>query len=211
MRPTPFMHVQTLSRTVLTAWPSRSPSWTPAWRRVSSSEICNLSVDWACNFLLSYSVMYSLMLYSKPLLYIKLIKPMSCCFAVSLQDINMRKAFKSSTVQDQQVLSKGSMPNSVAAIYNNSDRPPPLSTLTAYRYWMCCKKLIFTFSVTASDFMWEIALYREDSTDAMKFYSDPSYFFELWKEKMLQDTEDKRKERRRQRVKSLPTALFLCI
>ncbi|XP_034746843.1 wiskott-Aldrich syndrome protein family member 3-like [Etheostoma cragini] len=91
---------------------------------------------------------------------------------VSLQDINMRKAFKRSTVQDQQVLSKGSTPNSVAEMYNGSDRPPPLSTLTAY---------------------------REDSTDAMKFYSDPSYFFELWKEKMLQDTEDKRKERRRQR------------
>lgn len=42
--------------------------------------------------------------------------------------------------------------------------------------------------------------HREDSTDAMKFYSDPSYFFDLWKEKMLQDTEDKRRERRRQRV-----------
>ncbi|XP_075958538.1 actin-binding protein WASF3-like [Anarhichas minor] len=91
---------------------------------------------------------------------------------VSLQDINLRKAFKSSTVQDQQVLSKGSTPNSVAEMYNSSDRPPPLSDLTAY---------------------------REDSTDAMKFYSDPSYFFDLWREKMLQDTEDKRKERRRQR------------
>lgn len=91
---------------------------------------------------------------------------------VSLQDINMRKAFKSSTVQDQQVLSKGSTPNSVAEMYNSSDRPPPLNTLTAY---------------------------REDSTDAMRFYSDPSYFFDLWKEKMLQDTEDKRKERRKQR------------
>ncbi|AWP00115.1 V-type proton ATPase catalytic subunit A [Scophthalmus maximus] len=91
---------------------------------------------------------------------------------VSLQDINMRKAFKSSAAQDQQVLSKHSTPNSVADMYNGSDRPPPLSTLTAY---------------------------REDSTDAIKFYSDPLYFFDLWKEKMLQDTEDKRKERRRQR------------
>lgn len=91
---------------------------------------------------------------------------------VSLQDINMRKAFKSSTVQNQQVLSKGSAPSSVADMYNSSDRPPPLGNLTAY---------------------------REDSTDAMNFYSDPSYFFDLWKEKMLQDTEDKRKERRRQR------------
>ncbi|KAK5887572.1 hypothetical protein CesoFtcFv8_016166 [Champsocephalus esox] len=91
---------------------------------------------------------------------------------VSLQDINMRKAFKSSTVQDQQVLSQDSIPSSVAEMHNSSDKPPPLSTLTAY---------------------------REDSIDAMKYYSDPSYFFELWKEKMLQDTEDKRKERRRQR------------
>ncbi|XP_029375676.1 wiskott-Aldrich syndrome protein family member 3-like [Echeneis naucrates] len=91
---------------------------------------------------------------------------------VSLQDINMRKAFKSSTVQDQQVLSKHSMPNSVADMHSSSDRPPPLSTLTAY---------------------------REDSADGMKFYSDPSYFFDLWRDKMLQDTEDKRKERRKQR------------
>ncbi|XP_020489072.1 actin-binding protein WASF3-like [Labrus bergylta] len=91
---------------------------------------------------------------------------------VSLQDINMRKAFKSSTVHDQQVLSKGSTPSSVAEMHNRSDRPPPLDALTAY---------------------------REDSTNAMNFYSDPSYFFELWKEKMLQDTAEKRKERRRQR------------
>uniref|UniRef100_A0A3B4G9Q5 Wiskott-Aldrich syndrome protein family member 3-like n=1 Tax=Pundamilia nyererei TaxID=303518 RepID=A0A3B4G9Q5_9CICH len=93
---------------------------------------------------------------------------------VSLQDINMRKGFRSSSVQDQQVLSKGSLPSAVADMYNSSDRPPPLSNLTAY---------------------------REDSTDAMKYYSDPSYFFDLWKEKMLQDTEEKRKERRRHRVR----------
>ncbi|XP_069569384.1 actin-binding protein WASF3 [Brachyistius frenatus] len=91
---------------------------------------------------------------------------------VSLQDINMRKAFKSSTAQDQQVLSKGSTPSSVADMHKGSDRPPPLSTLSKY---------------------------RDDSTDAMKFYSDPSYFFDLWKEKMLQDTEDKRRARRKQR------------
>lgn len=91
---------------------------------------------------------------------------------VSLQDINLRKAFKSSTIQDQKVLSKDSTPDSVTEMHSSSDRPPPLGALTAY---------------------------REDSTDAMKFYSDPSYFFDLWKEKMLQDTEDKRRERRRQR------------
>nr|XP_040137834.1 wiskott-Aldrich syndrome protein family member 3-like [Ictidomys tridecemlineatus] len=53
---------------------------------------------------------------------------------VSLQDINMKKAFKSSTVQDQQVVSKNSIPNPVADIYNQSDKPPPLNILTPYRY-----------------------------------------------------------------------------
>ncbi len=51
--------------------------------------------------------------------------------------------------------------------------------------------------------------YREDSTDAMKFYSDPSYFFDLWKEKMLQDTEEKRRERRRQKVRARSTLGFI--
>lgn len=45
---------------------------------------------------------------------------------------------------------------------------------------------------------------REDSVDAMKFYSDPLFFFDLWRERMLQDTEEKRKLRRRQKV----TVLF---
>ncbi|XP_007954722.1 wiskott-Aldrich syndrome protein family member 3 [Orycteropus afer afer] len=93
-------------------------------------------------------------------------------YIVSLQDINMKKAFKSSTVQDQQVVSKNSIPNPVADIYNQSDKPPPLNILTPY---------------------------RDDKKDGLKFYTDPSYFFDLWKEKMLQDTEDKRKEKRRQK------------
>ncbi|XP_069046052.1 actin-binding protein WASF3 [Lepisosteus oculatus] len=91
---------------------------------------------------------------------------------VSLQDINMRKAFKSSTVQDQQVVSNNSIPNPVQEMYNLSDKPPPLSILTPY---------------------------RDDQKDGLRFYTDPSYFFDLWKEKMLQDTEDKRKEKRRQK------------
>ncbi|XP_062235957.1 wiskott-Aldrich syndrome protein family member 3b [Platichthys flesus] len=91
---------------------------------------------------------------------------------VSLQDINMRKAFKSSTIQDQQVVSKSSVPIPVREMYNLSDKPPPLSILSKY---------------------------RDDGKDALKFYTDPSYFFELWKENMLQDTEDKRKERRKQK------------
>lgn len=56
--------------------------------------------------------------------------------------------------------------------------------------------------------------YRDDKKDALKFYTDPSYFFNLWKEKMLQATEDKRKEKRRQKVRLWEYAnarITLCI
>ena len=101
--------------------------------------------------------------------------------------------------------------NSVAEMHNSSDRPPPLSTLTAYRYCMRCKNynIYIRFSVVSFHVPNCYFKYREDSTDAMKFYSDPSYFFDLWKEKMLQDTEEKRKERRRQRVRARSNHCFM--
>ncbi|XP_042608338.1 wiskott-Aldrich syndrome protein family member 3-like [Cyprinus carpio] len=85
---------------------------------------------------------------------------------VSLQDINMRKAFKSSTIQDQKVVSKNSVPNPVTEMYNLSDKPPPLNILSPY---------------------------RDDDKEGLKFYTDPSYFFDLWKEKKIKDKEDKKK------------------
>ncbi|XP_038852843.1 wiskott-Aldrich syndrome protein family member 3-like [Salvelinus namaycush] len=89
---------------------------------------------------------------------------------VSLQDINMKKAFKSSTAQDQQVVSTRSVPIPVKEMYNLSNKPPPLNILSKY---------------------------RDDHKEGLKFYTDPSYFFDLWREKMLRDTEDKRKEKRK--------------
>uniref|UniRef100_A0A8B9LCX6 Wiskott-Aldrich syndrome protein family member n=1 Tax=Astyanax mexicanus TaxID=7994 RepID=A0A8B9LCX6_ASTMX len=106
------------------------------------------------------------------LLAVKVTQLDSTVEEVSLQDINMRKAFKSSTTQDQQVVSRASIPNPVMEIYHHGDKPPPLNILSPY---------------------------RDDKKDALKFYTDPSYFFNLWKEKMLQATEDKRKEKRRQK------------
>ncbi|KAM9324743.1 actin-binding protein WASF3-like [Gastrophryne carolinensis] len=106
------------------------------------------------------------------LLVIKVTQLDSTVEEVSLQDINMRKAFKSSTVQNQQVVSRNSIPNPVMEMYQRCDKPPPLNILTPY---------------------------RDDRKDGLRFYTDPSYFFNLWKEKMLQATEDKRKEKRRQK------------
>ncbi|KAM4665086.1 actin-binding protein WASF3-like [Discoglossus pictus] len=110
------------------------------------------------------------------LLVVKVTQLDSTVEEVSLQDINMRKAFKSSTIQNQQVVSRNSIPNPVMEMYQRCDKPPPLNILTPY---------------------------RDDKKDGLRFYTDPSYFFNLWKEKMLQATEDKRKEKRRQKEQRL--------
>ncbi|XP_061602755.1 actin-binding protein WASF1 isoform X2 [Cololabis saira] len=92
---------------------------------------------------------------------------------LSLQDITMRKAFRSSTIQDQQLFDRKSLPVPMQESFHTCEQPPPLNILTPY---------------------------RDDGKDCLKFYTNPSYFFDLWREKMLQDTEDKRKERRKQKL-----------
>ncbi|KAL7888738.1 hypothetical protein AOLI_G00037120 [Acnodon oligacanthus] len=92
---------------------------------------------------------------------------------LSLQDITMRKAFRSSTNQDQQLFERQSLPMPLQETFNLCEQPPPLNILTPY---------------------------RDDGKEALKFYTNPSYFFDLWREKMLQDTEDKRKEKRKQKL-----------
>ncbi|XP_048356204.1 wiskott-Aldrich syndrome protein family member 2 [Sphaerodactylus townsendi] len=91
---------------------------------------------------------------------------------VSLQGINTRKAFKSSTTQDQKLFDRDSLPVPVLETYSVCNTPPPLNILSPY---------------------------RDDGKEALKFYTDPSYFFDLWKEKMLQDTKDIMKEKRKHR------------
>ncbi|XP_066254944.1 actin-binding protein WASF3 [Euwallacea similis] len=81
---------------------------------------------------------------------------------VSLQDIHMRKAFKSATVFDQEIFSRATMPTAMQETYKSCDRPPPLDKLNCY---------------------------RDDGKDGLKFYTDPNYFFELWRAEMLNDTE----------------------
>ncbi|TWW65176.1 wiskott-Aldrich syndrome protein family member 2 [Takifugu flavidus] len=91
---------------------------------------------------------------------------------VSLQGITTRKAFRSSLTQDQQLFTRPSLPMPVQDTYSTCNPPPPLNQLSQY---------------------------RDDGREALKFYTDPSYFFDLWKEKMLQDTKDIMKEKRKHR------------
>ena len=63
-------------------------------------------------------------------------RPFSNAFhllSVSLQGINTRKAFRSSTVQDQKLFDRNSLPIPVLETYNTCDTPPPLNNLTPYR------------------------------------------------------------------------------
>lgn len=45
----------------------------------------------------------------------------------------MRKAFKSSVVFDQQVVSRDTMPTAMLETYQACDKPPPLDKLNPYR------------------------------------------------------------------------------
>ncbi|XP_065147100.1 actin-binding protein WASF2 [Paramisgurnus dabryanus] len=93
---------------------------------------------------------------------------------VSLQAITSRKAFHSDSYQDQQLFVRKTLPQPIDDTYKTCDQPPPLNNLSVY---------------------------RDDGKEALKFYTDPSYFFDLWKEKMLQDTKDIMKEKRKHKKK----------
>ena len=55
-------------------------------------------------------------------------------FAASLQDILLRKPFKSNTLIDQQSLSRQTMPNAMGECYSQCERPPDLDALNVFRY-----------------------------------------------------------------------------
>lgn len=94
---------------------------------------------------------------------------------ISLQDIHMQKAFKMTIHSDQQIMSRQTMPDAMREAYEKSDPVPDLQSLTKYRH---------------------------DDKDSLKFYTDPSYFFELWKETMNADLEKRKKRKKRdKRVK----------
>ena len=52
---------------------------------------------------------------------------------VTLQEIQLRKAFRSAQNFDQQVVSRETMPKSMLEQYLACDKPPPLDKLNPYR------------------------------------------------------------------------------
>jgi WAS protein family, member 3 len=93
---------------------------------------------------------------------------------VSLKDITKKKAFKSSSQFDQDIFSRATMPTAMLETYHQCDKPPPLDKLNCY---------------------------RDDGKDGLKFYTDPNYFFDLWRQDILQETEKKMYDRQKQKHK----------
>ncbi|XP_055334706.1 actin-binding protein WASF3-like [Paramacrobiotus metropolitanus] len=94
---------------------------------------------------------------------------------VTLHEINQRKQFRSSNNCEDRVVSRETMPNAMKDLYEASDSPPPLSKLDPY---------------------------RTDGKEGLKFYTDPDYFFNLWKHDMLKQRPDKTKKPGRSRTPS---------
>uniref|UniRef100_A0AC34QNH0 Wiskott-Aldrich syndrome protein family member n=1 Tax=Panagrolaimus sp. JU765 TaxID=591449 RepID=A0AC34QNH0_9BILA len=77
---------------------------------------------------------------------------------VSLEGDQLRKPYRSTNIIDQHTLDRSTLPPALAELYEKCDSPPKLNLLNQY---------------------------RDDSKDALKYYTDPQYFFDLWKEEML--------------------------
>ncbi|EGT38459.1 CBN-WVE-1 protein [Caenorhabditis brenneri] len=88
----------------------------------------------------------------------------------SLNEANMRKAFKSSMLVDQHILDRSTLPVALAERYMMCDQPPNLDALNPY---------------------------RDSPTPALALYTNPSFFFDLWKKETLKDVAE-----RPRRVKS---------
>ncbi|XP_071115408.1 actin-binding protein WASF3-like [Haliotis cracherodii] len=93
---------------------------------------------------------------------------------VSLTDIHTRKPFKSTIVKEQQVISRLTIPLALNDNYNQCESPPALDKLNEF---------------------------REDGKDCMKFYTDSTYFVELWVREMEKEMEEKKSELNKKRDK----------
>lgn len=93
----------------------------------------------------------------------------------SLGELQMRKPFKSSMLVDQHTLDRSTLPVALAEVYTRCDPPPNLDALNPFR--------------------------DPGAPNALSLYTNPSFFFDLWRQEMLKDCAD---NTGRRRIKSPP-------
>ena len=69
---------------------------------------------------------------------------------------------------DTEATARSTMPDAMLTVYNNSEPVPDLNSLNVF---------------------------REDGKMSLKFYTNPSFFFELWKEEMNKELENKKRKK----------------
>ena len=69
---------------------------------------------------------------------------------------------------DTEVTARSTMPDAMLTVYNNSEPVPDLNSLNVF---------------------------RDDGKMSLKFYTNPSFFFELWKEEMHKELESKKRRK----------------
>ena len=102
-------------------------------KSLSVTKLMNIYVALACSIILKEPDSITATLSLLFLLFVFI--PSS----VSLQDITMRKAFRSSTIQDQQLFDRTSLPIPLQETFQTCEQPPPLNILTPYR----CESSLF--------------------------------------------------------------------
>ncbi|KAK6039287.1 hypothetical protein COOONC_23209 [Cooperia oncophora] len=88
----------------------------------------------------------------------------------SLGELQMRKPFKSSMLVDQHTLDRSTLPVALAEVYSRCDPPPNLDALNPFR--------------------------DPGAPSALSLYTNPSFFFDLWRQEMLKDCADNTARRR---------------
>lgn len=105
------------------------------------------------------------------------------------------KLYKSPVNFDQKMFSKESMSERMRMLYDNADPPPQLSQFN--KYWYNLNIRFKKPSILKRTFLTK----RDNDVDALKMYSDPSFFFNFWISGLIQENEDRRMKRKQQKVK----------
>uniref|UniRef100_A0A0N5A4W7 Wiskott-Aldrich syndrome protein family member n=1 Tax=Parastrongyloides trichosuri TaxID=131310 RepID=A0A0N5A4W7_PARTI len=95
----------------------------------------------------------------------------------ALQDTQYRKPFKSSNLIDQQTFDRQTLPIALQDLYNKCEPPPNLDALNEF---------------------------RDDPKPALKYYTDPGYFFDLWKKQILKECEEMPKRKTMKGISESP-------
>lgn len=124
---------------------------------------------------------------------------------MSLEDLHLRKPFKSSCIIDQHTLDRQTLPSALAECYAACDPPPNLDALNPYRDdKKSALRLVFSISIFINSEILNIEKdyilisYKDEEKNCIifcRYYTDPSYFFDLWRQEMLKDVGDGRRGR----------------